>query len=161
MSDPWAFGWTQIFTLVGFGITIAIAVSGFRTFNRWKREKLEEKRIDTAIEALALVYESKFIFDHIRGLMAYPSEWKDMPEWPGDTEERRGQRGPFYAALKRIEANKDFFERAWKLQVRCTAIFGPAVEETFLLLHKARRTIEVSAGMLMREPHPRVESSDN
>jgi hypothetical protein len=30
-----------------------------------EKEKIEEKRIDTAIEALALVYESKFIFDHI------------------------------------------------------------------------------------------------
>ena len=66
MSDPWAFGWTQLLAIIGFIITVAIAIGGFRTCDRWKREKLEEKRIDTAIEALALVYESKFIFDRIR-----------------------------------------------------------------------------------------------
>jgi hypothetical protein len=58
MADPWTFGWTQLLTIIGFIITISIAVGGFRTFNRWKREKIEEKRIDIAIEALALVYEA-------------------------------------------------------------------------------------------------------
>jgi hypothetical protein len=37
-SQAWAFGWTQVLTLIGFAITIGIAVSGFRTFGRWKRE---------------------------------------------------------------------------------------------------------------------------
>lgn len=31
MNDPWAFGWTQLLTLIGFVITIGIAVDGFRT----------------------------------------------------------------------------------------------------------------------------------
>src|ERR1700738_2445850 len=69
--------------------------------------------------------------------------------------------GHFYAILKRIEMNKEYFDRAWKLQVRCTAIFGPEVEETFLLLQKARREVEVSAGMLYRNPEPDFKSSDN
>lgn len=37
MTDPWAFGWTQVFTLVGFAITLFIAVGGFRTFERWRQ----------------------------------------------------------------------------------------------------------------------------
>lgn len=53
MSDPWTFGWTQLLTIVGFIITICIAVGGFRTFGRWKREKIEEKKIEIAFEALA------------------------------------------------------------------------------------------------------------
>jgi len=40
MQDPWIFGWTQLLTIIGFAITIAIAVGGFRTFDGWKREKL-------------------------------------------------------------------------------------------------------------------------
>lgn len=160
MPDPWTFGWTQLLTIVGFIITIVIAVGGFRTFARWKREKIEEKRIDTAIEALALVYESKIIFDHIRSEMSFPYEWKDMPQGYGSEEERRA-RGPFYAILKRIEAQKEFFERAWKIQVRCTALFGPNVEEVFLLMHRARREIEVSAEMLWHDPRPSVATPDN
>jgi len=160
MATAWTFGWTQLLTIVGYIITIAIAVGGFRTFGRWKKEKIEEKRIETAIEALALVYESKFIFDHIRSEMSFAYEWKDMPDGYG-TEEQRNARGPFYAILKRIQANKDFFERAWKMQVRCSALFGPQVEETFLLIQRARRQIEVSAEMLFHDPEPTFKSQDN
>jgi hypothetical protein len=162
MTSPWTFGWTQLLTIAGFIITITIAGLGFRTFERWRREKIEEKRIDTAVEALALVYESKFIFDNIRSPGTYDYEWKDMPDSYGTGEQQRRARGPFYAALKRIEANKEFFERAWKMQVRCTALFGLTVEETFLLMHRARREVEVSAGMLLRDPEPTLRSeADN
>lgn len=161
MTDPWAFGWTQVLTIVGLLMTFGIAVGGFRTFNRWKREKLEEKRIDVAIDALSLVYESKYIFDHIRSVMAFGYEWQDMPDHTGDTPQQRDQRGPYYATLKRIEANKEFFDRAWKMQVKCTAVFGREAEQIFLLMQKARREIEVSAGMLYRDPEPTHKSEDN
>lgn len=115
MTNPWAFGWTQLLTIIGFLITIGIAVGGFRSFGRWKKEKIEEKRIETAMDTLALVYESKFIFDHIRSEMSFGYEWNDMPQGLGTGEEQRSARGPFYAILKRIEANKDFFDRAWKI----------------------------------------------
>ena len=123
MPDPWAFGWNQLLTIAGLIITVVIAIGGFKTFGRWKREKIEEMRIDVAIRALALSYKSKFVFENIRSEMSFGYEWKDMPERPGDTEEKRGERGPFYAILKRIEAHKAFFENAWELQVECTAIF--------------------------------------
>jgi hypothetical protein len=34
MSNPWAFGWTQLLTISGFMITILIAAVGFRSFAR-------------------------------------------------------------------------------------------------------------------------------
>jgi hypothetical protein len=160
MPTPWTFGWTQLLTIVGFIITVSIAAGGFRTFARWEREKIAEKRIDTAIEALALVYETKFIFDHIRSEASFPYEWKDMPDGYG-SETERNARAPFYAILKRIEGHKEFFERVWKIQVRCTALFGPKVEEVFFLMHRARREIEVSAEMLFHEPRPSVETPAN
>ena len=161
MSDPWAFGWTQVFTILGFLITVGIAIGGFRTFNRWKREKIEEKRIDTAIDALQYVAESKFMLDSIRAEMTFDHEWESMPQFPGDNEGRRGQRGPAYAILKRIEGAKEFFDRGWRLQARCGAIFGPELEETFLLLQRARREMEVAAEMLTRDPHPTHNTEDN
>jgi hypothetical protein len=45
MNDPWTFGWTQVLTIVGFAITLAVAVGGFGTFERWRKQKLEEKKI--------------------------------------------------------------------------------------------------------------------
>ena len=61
---------------------------------------------------------------------------------------QRRHRGSFYAILKRISSYKDYFERAWKLQPRFTAVLGPSAEEIFLLMQRARREIEVSSQML-------------
>jgi hypothetical protein len=150
MNSPggWAFGWTQLLTIIGFIITVGIAGIGFRTFGRWKREKLEEKRIDIAFDMLALAYEAQFIFAHIRGPMAYAHEWADMPEIVSETADQRSARGTFYATLSRIAANKDYFERLWKLQPRCMAMFGAEVADVFMLVHRARREVEVAAQML-------------
>jgi hypothetical protein len=149
-AGPWDFGWTHALTVIGFIITLVIAVFGFRTFDRWKREKLEERRIEVAIDALAAAYKAKFVFEIIRSPMAYSNEWADMDESWGSEEQRR-VRGPYYAALNRIRQNKEFFEHVWDLQPKCMAIFGPEVEETFRLMHQARRNIEVAADMLMRD----------
>jgi hypothetical protein len=155
MNDLWAFGWTQLLTIVGFVITVVIARAGFRTFERWHREKIEEKRIDTAVEALALVYESKLVFEHIRSEGTQPHEWKDMPEDYGEA------RAPFYAILRRIRAHKEFFDRAWKVQVKCTALFGSSIEDTFSLLHDARAGVQSAAQMLLNSPKPEYESKEN
>jgi len=148
--DPWAFGWTQVLTLAGFAITIGIALGGFRTFNRWKRERLEERKMEIAFEALSIAYEAKFIFESIRSPLVQSYEWDEMPRTTGESESDWSDRGSFYAIVKRIERNKDFFERAWRLQPRFMAVFGPDTERVFFKLHQARRFIEVSVVMLSR-----------
>jgi hypothetical protein len=105
-----------------------------------------------AFEALALAYEAKFVFEHIRGPMYFEYEWEEMPLDPDQSTEQRRRRGPYYATLKRIRDNKDFFERAWKLQPRCMAVFDRRAEDVFMLLHRSRREIEVAAQMLANRP---------
>jgi len=80
--------------------------------------------------------------------MTFEYEWEDMTKVEGEKDEDRRARGPFYGTLKRVERNKDFFERTWKLQPRVMAVFGPETEKIFLKLHQSRRFIEVSAQML-------------
>jgi hypothetical protein len=146
--DPWAFGLDHLFTIIGFCITILIAIAGFRSFHKWKRERIEERRINIALEALALAYEAKFIFNSIRGPMSFESEWSDMQSV--EDPERRRAAGPYFATLKRIEYHEEYFKRAWKVQPRFMAVFGKDATEIFMKLHQARRRIEVSASMLMR-----------
>jgi hypothetical protein len=148
VNDPWAFGWTQLLTIIGFAITIVIAIGGFKSFGRWRREQLEGKRIDIAIEALTMAYRTKFVFQNIRALMAMSNKWEDMPKLEDDTDNKRMQRGSFYAVFKRIQRNKDYFEGLWDLQPKFMAVFGPETESTFLKVHQARRNIEVAAQML-------------
>ncbi len=109
--DPWAFGWTQALTLLGFAITGLIAWGGFRSFNRWKREQLEGRRIEIAFDLLAITYESKYVFDNIRSPMSFPYEWEDLPKRPGETEEQWRSRGSYYAVRKRVSEAKPFFDR--------------------------------------------------
>jgi hypothetical protein len=148
MTDPWAFGWTQVLTLLGFLITIVIATSGFRSFGRWRQEKLEERRIETAFDVLTIAHETQFIFQNIRAPLIEDYEWADMPHWDNDTDDRRRRRGPFFATIKRLDANAEFFKRVWTVQPRCMALFGQQVEQTFMKLHQARRYIEVAVQML-------------
>jgi hypothetical protein len=147
---PWTFGWTQLLTIAG----LCLAFQGLRTFGKWRREKIEEKRIEVAVEALAAAYKSKYVFEHIRGPLRQSYEWQDMPNVAGESEEERKQRGSLYAVSKRLERNKDFFDHVWELQPKFMAIFGRETEEIFLLLHTARREIEVACEMLewMRAP---------
>jgi len=162
MNDhPWEFGWTQLLTIIGFLITVLIAIGGFRSFERWRRERIEEKKIDTAIEALVLVREAKFIFENIRSPMSFDYEWKDMPQSPGDDESMRRTKGSYFAILKRIDRHREFFQRAWKLQTMCGVLFGEKANEAFLLLQKARREVEVSAGMLVNNPIPEIRNPEN
>jgi hypothetical protein len=87
MQDVWAFGWTQVLTLTGFAITIVIAVSGFQSFGRWRRQQIEERRIDIAFEALSIAHESKFVFSRIRAPNGFEAEWRSMPIKPGESEQ--------------------------------------------------------------------------
>jgi hypothetical protein len=135
-------------TLLGLVVTVFIAWLGFRSFDRWKREQLEDRRMEIAFQALKLAYECTFVFDHIRSAFIEPYEWAKMPQRPGDDESRRSTRGSFYAIMKRIEANKDFFKAVSEIQPACMAMFGVEIQDSFLELHKARRQIEVACQML-------------
>lgn len=160
----WAFGWTQVLTIVGFGISIIIAVAGFRTFERWRREKIEERRIEVGIDALAIAYEAKFVFQAIRARLIQPHEYDDASDAIGDGEVtypialREGQRGA-YAVLKRIEAHEGFFEKVYKIEPRFLAIFGTQAEEIFASLYGARIQLESAAQLLFDEE--RIEHDPN
>ena len=145
---PGRSGGIQLLTILGLCLTVVIAIGGFRTFSRWRREQLEAKRIDIAYEALALAHESKLVFDHIRSGLSRQYEWNDMPRIQNEDDADRGRRGPFYATLKRIDEQKDFFARALKLHPKLIAIFGSKAEAPLMSLHSARREIEIAAEML-------------
>ncbi len=160
MNDPWAFGWTQLLTLIGFAITVGIAAGGFRTFGRWKREKIEERRIETAIDALALAYESKIVFRSIRSAFSHDFEYKNMPVTAGESQDERSLRGSYWAVGKRVSDNKEFFDRVWKLQPVVMAVFGEHMEDVFGKLHDARAFIQVASNTLTWDPPP-PNTNDN
>jgi hypothetical protein len=100
MANPerWTWGLTELLIVVTqflTGIGLLLAASGLRTFGKWQREKIEERRIDLALEALAIGYESKEIFGRIRSVVTYHGEGTDVPPKPGESDEERKQRERF------------------------------------------------------------------
>jgi len=151
MADPWAFGWTQVLTIIGLLVTVGIAVGGFKTFERWRREKIEENKIEIAFEVLSLAYQTKSVFDQIRNPNGYEAEWKGMPERQGETEAERRSRGPTYGILMRLRAHEEFFDHVWELQPKAMAAFGERAEGVFDYLHEARALVHLAAQALTWE----------
>lgn len=151
MADPWDFGWNQVLTIVGMAITVGIAIGGFKTFGRWKRERIEERKIDIALEALSIAYESKGVFEAIRNPGLFSYEWSDMPRVEGESDSEWEARAPYYVTLKRLDENNEYFRKTLQLQPRFMAVFGPESEKIFDQLFGARVQVLVSAKSLMRQ----------
>jgi hypothetical protein len=148
-------------TLLGIIVTGAIAAFGFRTFEKWKREKIEERRIEVAIDALAIAYEAKFVFESVRSPFIRSYEYEG-----GYTEAdsvritlRDGQKGP-YAVLKRLEQHEDFFTRIRKVEPVFMAIFGRETESIFKRLYEARTLLEHQAQGLFEEERYETDPKD-
>jgi hypothetical protein len=124
---------------------IILAIIGFRTFGRWKREQVEGRRIEVAFDALEVAYKAKHVFDYIRGPLQ-DHELASMVHLSDDDEYKR-----CFATSLRIEANKAFFEDAWKCHTKCMSVFGPPAEAVFLELHEARRCVQIAAKTLLKE----------
>ena len=130
--------------------------------------RVEERRIGVAIDALALVYESKFVFQAIRarGIRHYEYEGGSQGEWEDDDSpaqiriaQREGQRGA-YAVLKRIEAQEEFFEKVYKLEPLFMAVFGAKSDEIFSRLYSAKVQIETAAQELFDDERVEHDPED-
>ena len=150
MSDPWTFGWTQVLAIAALLLTSVVSVLGLRTFGKWRRETIEGRRIEVAVEALSLTYQSRFIFENIRAPIVYEYEYDDMPGISGESDDERARRGKYFGVLRRIERNSEFFKEVWRVQPRVMALFGADTEAIFREMHEARRQMEVSAGLLFQ-----------
>jgi hypothetical protein len=80
-------------------LTGYIGYQGLRTFDRWRREKIEGKRIDVALDALSTAYKSKYVFEYIRSPLVRSHEFADMPGRDDGKENRKQGEAP-YAILK-------------------------------------------------------------
>jgi hypothetical protein len=145
-------------TTVGLIVTAILAIAGLRTFGRWRREKVEEKKIEIAIDALAIGYEARLVFGRIRSRLVRNYEYDDLP--PESTPERRNQKGGPYVVLKRINSESEFFERAMKAEPKFVALFGTEGENIFELLFSILRNVQVTAEALIDEYRIEPEPTD-
>jgi hypothetical protein len=154
-NDPCAFGWTQLLTLAGLLLTISIALGTYRTFNRWKREKIEERRLDVALDALSIAYEAQMIFDDLQRQFVHAYAWANMPT-EGLSDPEIVHRRSLYAVINRMGRHVAFFERVLSLQTKFMAVFGRETSRVFEKFFKARHLIQtaIEALMTLDDPQP-------
>jgi hypothetical protein len=130
--------------------TSTFAFAGLKTFQKWQREKVTERRIEVAYEALSIAYESEMIFDDIRRRFIHGYEFADMKTEgmsPGEVDRVKS----YWAILRRFERHIDYFDRTLKLQPRFMAAFGRDKKDTFFKLYRARNMIQTATDMLMND----------
>jgi hypothetical protein len=153
-----------VVALVGITVTGTMAGLGLRSFAKFKREKIEERRIEVALDALALAYESKFVFQMIRARAFSSDEHEGGSDVnysvPGGikVQLRTTQLSP-YAVLKRIESSAEFFERVRRIEPRFMAVFGAETEQIFADFYSARTQLEAAVGQLFEME--RIEYDDD
>lgn len=150
--------------MLGLILTAIVAIAGFRSFRRWKREKIEERRIEVALDALALAYEARFRFEAIRSPVFRDDEYEGIDkQTTGDVTfmvaYREGQKSP-YAVLKRVQSNHDFFDRLYDIEPKFMAIFGEETHLIFELLYDAKVAVETGARALYEEARIEHDPAD-
>jgi hypothetical protein len=119
---------------------------------------------DCRAHALAIAYEVRFRFEGIRSRILREDEYADIDEpLKGNAfpmmKHREGQRSP-YAVLKRMDNNREFFDRVFDIEPKFMAIFGAETEEIFAELYDAKRMVETAAEALYEEMSIEHDPSD-
>jgi len=153
----------SVVALLGIALTAAVAIAGFRSFGHWRREKIEERRIEVALDALAIAYESGFRFEGIRSTVLREDEYADIDAPSKDPSRfivhRDGQRSP-YAVLKRMRNNHEFFRKVFDIEPKFMAVFGAETEEIFAQLYDAKQMVQTCAEALYEEARVEHDPSD-
>ena len=130
------------------------------SFERWRNEKIEERRIQVAIDALAIAREAMIVFGSVRAGRVFNHEYAEMSDPSNPSTQgvyRRDQAGP-YVLLKRLRRHDEFFERAAKLEPLYAAVFDTAAGDEFALLFKAKQSLEAVASILFDDCRIELDS---
>ncbi len=152
-----------VVSLLGIVAATVGVISGFKSFEKWKREKLEERRIDVALEGLAIARESKYVFARIRNPNGFEGEWRSMPVREGESESDRSRRGTSFAILVRLKTDQDFFDRVSRFLPKAVALFGDMVESVFERLELTESLVRDAAVQLTWQlpVHPEKPSKED
>lgn len=142
---------TGIATLAGAAAVAYAAWVGGNTFDSWKRQKVEERRMDAAERIMTLAYRLKYDFQSVcspwmsggeidkakADLTSAKADWADSL-----TEDRQRRMTTAQAYFNRLSHYSDDWQEIWSLKPIALAFFGREVEET---LHEFwKHYIEIS-----------------
>lgn len=125
-----------------------------RGLSDWKR------KTDFAENALANFYEAQFRLSAIRSPMSFEHENYDRAGRDEEPENVRQRRDSYYPVARRVRDNSDFFTEFYAKRYRAVALFKVGAEQPFVSTWQALHSVNIAAGMLMRDYGP-AEPNDN
>lgn len=145
MNAAWQFGWDQLFNgLTAVGVIFATLVA-LRGLNSWKTEKITSRRIDAAEQALALIYESEWIFQRIRSPAGWAAEGSSRTGSADESESEKKLLDQSYVPVERIRKEEKFFSQISEIRPTVKVLFGDKGDKFILNILAFRHEVFVAA----------------
>lgn len=140
-------------TIGGAIVVFFAAKIGKDTFTDWKRQKIEERRIDLAEAALTLAYKLQGAIGSIRGPFAFAGEvaaaeanLREQSLLTDQTPEaQKGSLSQAQTTLNRITRFGDLYDTLAELRPSTRAVFGAEVEGTLAVFDDVTRRVRAAA----------------
>ncbi len=123
--------------VASFANAIAILIAAWiarNSFNSWRDQRLQERKIDLADKCLASVYHCELAFDEMRSRsISFPKEYDEI----------YGAKASSQAYLDRMSRYNDAFDNIYSLLGPAKAVFGTDAHtaiKSFLFLRNELRT---------------------
>ncbi len=158
MTDPWAFGWSQL-----FGLTTTVAVCfgawiAWRGLRTWRLEQIERRQCELAEESLALMYEAKEMFEHVRSPLVLESEGSSLAHEVDSSSASGRTSNIAFAPAERLNSYQNLFERVSAIRPRLRAIFGGKAESPLTEILRIRHEILLAVKLLVhRDPSTPID----
>lgn len=149
-------GWA---TLAGALAVIYAARTGANTFAAWKRQKVEERRMDAAERIMTLAYRMRPAFATARSRGILGGETKaaqdtldaNWPDWRQKGIEEQRRITTAQTVLNRLHAYREDWEQIWVLKPIALAHFGKDIEDALHSFWTAYVEVEVSASEMAED----------
>lgn len=148
MSDPWAFGWAQLFDAVRTAAIAGGVYVGWLGLQKWRAEQLGKRRVELAEDILASYYEAIEVFRYIRNPVSFGGEGSTRVHGLDESQEKKKRLDAEFVTQEQINSQHDFFERVAQLRPRVRAVFGESVSEKFDLILKTRTNVALAAAFI-------------
>lgn len=140
-------------TIFGGGAVIYAARKGSDTFNQWRRQKSEERRIVLAEQVLTLAYRVRRAIDTIRSPVLWRAEKEEVIAGlirdgfvKDDTEiQHREWLATAGAAFARAKSSQPVWDSLVEILPTAKAIFGESIETRLEQLWKERNKVLAAA----------------
>lgn len=126
---------TGLATLAGAAAVAYAAVVGRSTFEDWRRQRQEERRIDAAEQIMTLAYRLKDTIHSVRSPLIQTHELKRAAKdlqgfdgWDLYSEEQRSRARTAQSILRRLKRYRKEWREVWSLKPLALAYFGPDVD---------------------------------